>query len=154
MCEGGGKRARDRERVAEGVAGVGRDDSAGIIGVGADVSVVVVGRVAGAFARADGEEAADAAGALERAGKVFSPEVVNAVGRVAGDDEFAHRVPAVVAVAVRGGGGAPENAAGGEVVAVFKDEHVVGPHRGEAIVRVVGIGPDAVGQEIAVGIVG
>ena len=76
--EGGGKGAGGRDRVAEGVVGVGRDDGTVGIGVGDDVAVVVVGRVEGAVARADGEETADTASALERTGKVFGLKTLSA----------------------------------------------------------------------------
>ena len=75
--EGGGKGAGGRVRVTEGVVGVGRDDGAGCTGVGADVAVVVVGRVEGVAPGADGEETADAAGALERAREVLATGLEN-----------------------------------------------------------------------------
>ncbi len=63
------------DRVAEGVVGVFGDEFAVLVPVADHVAVVVVAREVEVAVDADGDEPADAAGPLQRAGEVRPPEV-------------------------------------------------------------------------------
>ena len=93
-----GHRARLRDGAAEGVVGVGGHDLARLGDVVRDVAVVVVEREVPHAVHFGREEAADAARAVERAGEVAPPDVVDEVvgAGVARAPPFQHEAPAAV----------------------------------------------------------
>ena len=77
MAEEVGEGTGLRDGVAESVVGVLRDCVAGSVKVAGNVSVVVVERDVDRVVDHEVEESADTARALQRAGEVFTPIVVN-----------------------------------------------------------------------------
>ena len=115
-----------RERAAESVVGVLRDGVAVGIEIARDVAdVVIVGDIRHAI---DGQvqQASDAACALQRAGKIFAPEVADRrCCAIRVGNAFLHKVPPVVE---EGCGGFRRNflhSAGFRVVEVGDEQHAI-----------------------------
>jgi len=168
--EPAGRRAGLGDRVAEGVELAARSDVALRVNIRGNVTVRVVERVMdAAVATRDREQPADPARALLGAAEVSAPGVVVGRYRLRTATADCHclpdHVPAVVEEGVGAGnlkletGGLADadllaDAARLVVVGVRDEKHAVGAGAGHAIFRVPRVGPRAVGEHAAVGVVG
>ena len=95
------ERAGLRDGVAEGIVRVLRDSVTGRVKVAGDIAVVVVEWDVDSVIDCKVKQATDAACALQRAGEIFAPTVVDCRGRaVCVGDSLFYEVPIVVEVGV------------------------------------------------------
>ena len=155
VAEEVGERARLGYGVAECVICVLRDGGAGRVEVAGYVAVVVIARHKNRSIDCDVKQAAYAASALQSAGEVFTPVVVDCRGRAVGvGDAFLDEIPVVVEEGRYCFRRHLADTTGLRIVEIRQSENAVRRYGLEAASGIVGECMTAIGEQIAVGIVG
>ena len=154
MAEDAGERAALRNRATEGVVDIGGNGYTIGIDITRDVAVVVVARNIDRAIHHEVEQPGDAACALERAGEVLAPVVVNRrSSAIRVGNMFFDEIPVVVEEGRRRFGRGLADTAGSAVIVIRGEQHAVRGNGDEAVRRVVGVCANTIRKHVPVHIV-